>query len=46
MEKQAGVETAIAVAATEPETPTAPQAGRISTLRRRGWRVSTPKQME
>jgi phage terminase large subunit GpA-like protein len=46
LEKQAGVETAIAVAAAEPETPAAPEAGRIATPRRRGWRVSTPKYME
>ena len=45
LEKQAGVETATA---PKPETdsPTEPQAGRVTTPRRRGWRVSTPKYME
>jgi phage terminase large subunit GpA-like protein len=49
LEKQAGVETAAAVAvppSTHPEKPSAPEAGRISTPRRRGWKISTPKYME
>src|SRR6056297_652022 len=46
LETQAGVETASVATETEPEEPTEPQAGRIATPRRRGWRVSTPKYME
>jgi phage terminase large subunit GpA-like protein len=47
LETQAGVETAQPTAPTEAaETPSEPQAGRIMTPRRRGWRVSTPKYME
>jgi len=47
LEKQAGVESkADAEQETAPETPTEPQAGRVTTPRRRGWRVSTPKYME
>jgi phage terminase large subunit GpA-like protein len=49
LEKQAGVETAAAVPvppSTDPEKPSAPEAGRISTPRRRGWKISTPKYME
>ena len=46
LEKQAGVETAIKALGTEPEKPTEPQAGRIATPRRRGWKISTPKYME
>ena len=47
LETQAGVETAAAVVSeTEPDTPTEPQAGRVTTPRRRGWRVSTPRYME
>ena len=45
LEKQAGVET-IAVSKVEPEKPTAPQAGQVTTPRRRGWKISTPKYME
>ena len=46
LETQAGVETAAAAPETEPDKPSEPQAGRITTPRRRGWRVSTPKYME
>ncbi len=47
LETQAGVETAQPTAPTEAaETPAEPQAGRITTPRKRGWRVSTPKYME
>ena len=46
LEKQAGVETATPEPDAAPETPTEPQAGRVTTPRRRGWRVSTPKYME
>lgn len=47
LETQAGVETAdVAVSETEPDKPSEPQAGRITTPRRRGWRVSTPRYME
>jgi len=47
LEKQAGVETAaVAASKTEPDTPSEPQAGRVTTPRRRGWRVNTPKYME
>ena len=46
LEKQAGVETAVKAQGTEPEQPTEPQAGRIATPRRRGWKISTPKYME
>jgi len=46
LEKQAGVETTIAASKTEPEKPSAPEAGRITAPRRRGWKISTPKYME
>ena len=46
LEKQAGVETAAIEQTTEPEKPTAPEAGRITAPRRRGWKISTPKYME
>lgn len=46
LETQAGVETAVVASETEPDKPTEPQAGRITTPRRRGWRVSTPRYME
>jgi phage terminase large subunit GpA-like protein len=46
LEKQAGVETTIAASRTEPEKPSAPEAGRITAPRRRGWKISTPKYME
>jgi len=47
LEKQAGVETAtVAASNTEPDAPCEPQAGRVTTPRRRGWRVNTPKYME
>jgi len=46
LEKQAGVETAAIEQTGEPEKPTAPEAGRIATPRRRGWKISTPKYME
>jgi phage terminase large subunit GpA-like protein len=47
LETQAGVETAQTAAPTEAlEAPSEPRAGRITTPRRRGWRVSTPKYME
>ena len=46
LEQQAGVETAASESDTASDTPTEPQAGRVTTPRRRGWRVSTPKYME
>jgi phage terminase large subunit GpA-like protein len=46
LEKQAGVETAAPKPDAASDTPTEPQAGRVTTPRRRGWRVSTPKYME
>jgi len=46
LEKQAGVETAAVPADTAPEKPTAPQAGKVTTPRRRGWKISTPRYME
>ena len=46
LEKQAGVETAAVASETEPDKPSEPQAGRITTPRRRGWRVSTSRYME
>jgi phage terminase large subunit GpA-like protein len=46
LEKQAGVETTAAARNTEPEKPTAPQAGQVTTPRRRGWKISTPRYME
>jgi phage terminase large subunit GpA-like protein len=46
LEKQAGVETAVPAQGAEPETSKEPQAGRISSPRRRGWKISTPKYME
>ncbi len=46
LEKQAGVETAAAVAKPETDQPVEPQAGRITAPRRRGWKISTPKYME
>ncbi|XHC01150.1 phage terminase large subunit family protein [Seohaeicola saemankumensis] len=46
LEKQAGVETAAIGQTAEPEKPTAPEAGRITAPRRRGWKISTPKYME
>jgi phage terminase large subunit GpA-like protein len=53
LEKQAGVETVAAAASTTatvppttPEKPGAPEAGRITAPRRRGWKISTPKYME
>ena len=46
LEKQAGVETKISGQTDMPEKVTEPQAGRIATPRRRGWKISTPKYME
>ncbi|RBI69900.1 phage terminase large subunit family protein [Roseovarius sp. TE539] len=47
LETQAGVETAAVASEAEPDKPAEePQAGRITTQRRRGWRVSTPRYME
>ncbi len=46
LEKQAGVETAAVASETEPDKPSETQAGRITTPRKRGWRVSTPKYMD
>ena len=46
LEKQAGVETTVIAQGTEPEKPAEPQAGRIASPRRRGWKISTPKYME
>ncbi len=56
LEKQVGVKTPAAAAAaasttatvppTTPDKLDAPEAGRIATPRRRGWKISTPKYME
>jgi len=46
LEKQAGVETAAITQTAETEKSTEPQAGRITTPRRRDWKISTPKYME
>ncbi len=46
LEKQAGVETAAVPMDAAPEKPTAPQAGQVTTPRRRGWKISTPRYME
>jgi phage terminase large subunit GpA-like protein len=47
LEKQAGVESTPATAvAAEPTKPDTPEAGRITSPRRRGWKISTPKYME
>jgi phage terminase large subunit GpA-like protein len=46
LEKQAGVETVAITPNTAPEKPTTPQAGQVTTPRRRGWKISTPKYME
>lgn len=46
MEKQAGVETAAVAMDAALEKPTAPQAGKFTTPRRRGWKISTPRYME
>ena len=46
LEKQAGVETAAVAPNAEPETPATPQAGQVTTKRRRGWKISTPRYME
>jgi phage terminase large subunit GpA-like protein len=46
LEKQAGVETMANVQTAEPDKPTAPEAGRITAPRRRGWKISTPRYME
>ncbi len=47
LEKQAGVDsTAFAAAPAEHGKPDAPEAGRITAPRRRGWKISTPRYME
>jgi phage terminase large subunit GpA-like protein len=47
LEKQAGVEsTPAAAVAAEPTKPDTPEAGRITSHRRRGWKISTPRYME
>jgi phage terminase large subunit GpA-like protein len=47
LEKQAGVETAaVTVPDAAPEKASEPQAGRITTPRKRGWRVTTPRYMD
>ncbi len=46
LEKQAGVETAAVPMEAAPAKPTAPQAGKVTTPRRRGWKISTPRYME
>ena len=46
LEKQAGVEPSAVTQTAEPEKPTAPEAGRITAPRRRGWKISTPRYME
>jgi phage terminase large subunit GpA-like protein len=46
LEKQAGIERSAITPSSAPETPTAPQAGQMTTPRRRGWKISTPRYME
>jgi len=46
LEKQAGVENVAITPTAAPEKPTTPQAGQVTTTRRRGWKISTPKYME
>jgi phage terminase large subunit GpA-like protein len=47
LEKQAGVDsTVVAAAPAEQTKPDAPEAGRITAPRRRGWKISTPRYME
>jgi phage terminase large subunit GpA-like protein len=47
LEKQAGVETVAAPTADAgPQASTEAQAGRVTTPRKRGWRVSTPRYMD
>lgn len=46
LEKQAGIESAAIAPTSTPEAPTGPQAGQMTTPRRRGWKISTPRYME
>ena len=47
LEKQAGIDSAaIAAAPAEQVKPDAPEAGRVTAPRRRGWKISTPRYME
>jgi phage terminase large subunit GpA-like protein len=47
LEKQAGIDSAAAaVAPLDQRKPDAPEAGRITAPRRRGWKISTPRYME
>jgi phage terminase large subunit GpA-like protein len=47
LEKQAGIDSAAVVAApAEHLKPDAPEAGRVTAPRRRGWKISTPRYME
>jgi hypothetical protein len=46
LEKQAGVETVAVAPDSQPEKTTSPQAGQVTTPRRRGWKISTPRYME
>ncbi|MFN4099666.1 MAG: phage terminase large subunit family protein [Pararhodobacter sp.] len=47
LEKQAGIDSAaIAAVPAEQTKPDAPEAGRITAPRRRGWKISTPRYME
>jgi phage terminase large subunit GpA-like protein len=46
LRKQAGVETLAISPTAAPEKPTTPQAGQVTTPRRRGWKISMPKYME
>jgi hypothetical protein len=47
LERQAGVETTLAATTnSEPEKPDAPEAGRITAPRRRGWKITTPRYMD
>jgi phage terminase large subunit GpA-like protein len=46
LEKQAGIETVAVMPNGDPERLTSPQAGQVTTPRRRGWKISTPRYME
>ena len=47
LEKQAGIDSAAIAAAPAVQTkPDAPEAGRVTAPRRRGWKISTPRYME
>ena len=46
LEKQAGVESVAITPNATPDKTITPQAGQMTTPRRRGWKISTPKYME